>query len=42
MQFAAKIVNMGDKKIIIIPKNYHTIVENEDLKLCMITLEKID
>jgi len=41
MQFAAKVSNMGDKIIIIIPKNYHTLIQKQGLKTVMVTLEKI-
>jgi len=41
MQFAAKVTKMGEKMIIIIPKNYHKLVQNQDLKDVMVTLEKI-
>tara|TARA_R110002096_G_scaffold41770_2_gene112751 strand:- start:96 stop:221 length:126 start_codon:yes stop_codon:yes gene_type:complete len=41
MQIAVKISKMGDKLIIIIPKNYHKLITKEDMKDVMITLEKI-
>ena len=31
MEFVGKVSKMGDKMIIIIPKNYHKIVEKEKL-----------
>ena len=41
MEFAGKISKMGDKLIIVIPKNYHKIVEKTDLKEIMVKIEKI-
>jgi len=41
MQMAVKISKMGDKLIIIIPKNYHKLIDKEQLKEVMMTLEKI-
>jgi hypothetical protein len=41
MEFAAKVTKMGDKIIIIIPKNYHKLIEKQDLKDVIVTLEKI-
>jgi hypothetical protein len=41
MEFAGKISKMGDKLIIIVPKNYHKIVIKQKLKDVMVKLEKI-
>ncbi len=41
MQIAVKISKMGDKLIIIIPKNYHKLIMKEEMKDVMMTLEKI-